>query len=473
MSQHTREVRRGGQPSGELTVAEAIELAVGLQKGGLLDAAEEIYQRILAAIPDHADSLHLLGLSRHERGLHEEAIGLVRKAVASAPDHADAHNNLGNMLLEQNRVDEAEAEYRLVLALRPDHAGAHTNLGSVLRRKKDNAGAEAAFRRALELDNEHAEAYHNLGSVLRDTGRSDEALTAYQRALALRPYDGESYRRVGATLYALGRIPEAVAIYQRWLTLEPSSALAKHMLAACSGQDVPARASDEFVRGTFDAFAASFDVVLERLHYRAPALIGDAVAATLGAPAAALDVLDAGAGTGLCGPLLRPYARRLTGIDLSKPMLDRAATRGGYDALEPAELTAYMREHPAAFDLVVSADTLVYFGDLAGAASAAAATLRPGGHLIFTVEHATPEPPEGFRLNPHGRYSHGEDYVRRTLTAAGLTVVSIEKAHLRVENMIPVDGLLVTARAARQVGVGRTARERTGEVVEMVEGGCT
>ncbi|HEX3696111.1 MAG TPA: tetratricopeptide repeat protein [Polyangia bacterium] len=430
----------------EMTIPDAVELAVGLQKGGLLDAAEEIYRRILAGVPDHADSLHFLGLSRHERGLHEEAIALVQRAVAAAPEHADAHNNLGNMYLEQGRVDEAEAQYRRVLALRPEHPGAHTNLGSVLRRKDDKAGAEVSFRRAIELDDEHAEAYHNLGSILRDTGRSHEALTAYQRALTLRPYDGESYRRVGATLYAVGRVDEAVGVYKSWLNLEPDNAVAKHMLASCSGDEVPARASDDFVRTTFDSFAASFDHVLGRLQYRAPALVGDAVAAALATASATLDVLDAGAGTGLCAPFLRPYARRLVGIDLSKEMLFRAKTRGGYDALETAELTAYMRAHPAAFDLVVSADTLCYFGDLSEAASSAAAALRPGGHLVFTVEHLAPESAVGFQINPHGRYSHGEDYVRRTLTAAGLGALSIQRAHLRIENMLPVEGLLVTAR---------------------------
>ncbi|HEY2903884.1 MAG TPA: hypothetical protein VGL59_25080, partial [Polyangia bacterium] len=67
-------------------------------------------------------------------------------------------------------------------------------------------------------------------------------------------------------------------------------------------------------------------------------------------------------------------------------------------------------------------------------------------HLIFTVEHAAAEPSTGFQINPHGRYTHGEDYVRRTLTAAGLNVLSTQKAHLRTENGAPVDGLLVTAR---------------------------
>ena len=38
-----------------------------------------------------------------------------------------------------------------------------------------------------------------------------------------------------------------------------------------------------------------------------------------------LDVLDAGCGTGLCGPLVAPYARRLVGVDLSEAMLARPA----------------------------------------------------------------------------------------------------------------------------------------------------
>ena len=45
------------------------------------------------------------------------------------------------------------------------------------------------------------------------------------------------------------------------------------MLAACTGRDVPPRASNGFVERTFDSFAASFEAKLERLSYRAPALV--------------------------------------------------------------------------------------------------------------------------------------------------------------------------------------------------------
>jgi predicted TPR repeat methyltransferase len=431
----------------ELTIPDALELAVGMQKAGIWEAAEELYERVLEIAPDQIDAQHFLGLARYQRGLHQEGIDRLNGVLALAPEHLEARNNLGNMLLERGRLDEAEAAYRHVLAARPDHVGALTNLGIILRRRDDGPGAEAAFRKAIELDPTHGEAYHNLGSLLRDTERPEEALTAFRRALTLRQYDGDSYRRLGAILSLLGRHAEAEEIYRAWLKMEPKSPLAQHYLAACTGVAVPERASDGYVQRTFDGFAASFDIVLERLKYRAPALIAQAVTGLRGAPAADLDVLDAGAGTGLCAEGLRPYARKLVGVDLSPGMLAKARERGGYDALDAAELTAYMSERPDSFDLVVSADTLVYLGDLGPPVAAAARTLRPGGHLVFTVEREDDEPPTGFRLNHHGRYGHGEQYVRRVLESAGLAVVAIERAHLRIEGQKPVEGMLVSAVA--------------------------
>ncbi|WP_163597484.1 class I SAM-dependent DNA methyltransferase, partial [Klebsiella pneumoniae] len=66
------------------------------------------------------------------------------------------------------------------------------------------------------------------------------------------------------------------------------------------------------------------------LDYRAPELVAEAVAASQEAGTTGLAILDAGCGTGLCGPSLRPFADRLIGIDLSRKMLERAAARGCY-----------------------------------------------------------------------------------------------------------------------------------------------
>jgi predicted TPR repeat methyltransferase len=226
---------------------------------------------------------------------------------------------------------------------------------------------------------------------------------------------------------------------------EPDDPVARHTLAAVSGRDVPTRASDAYLQKTFDSFAASFEVKLAQLHYQAPALVAAALA-DAGLPAArALDVLDAGCGTGLCGPFLAPYARRLVGVDLSEGMLGHARAKNVYDELVTGELTAYLEDRRDAFDLIVSADTLVYFGVLEDVAVAAAGALRSGGRLIFTVEEAAgDDAPSTYCIKPHGRFNHRAQYVERVLVDAGLRV-EIARAELRVESGLPVAGLVVTA----------------------------
>ena len=161
-----------------------------------------------------------------------------------------------------------------------------------------------------------------------------------------------------------------------------------NMLAACTGEEQPERAPDEYVRRTFDDFAASFDQVLARLEYAAPRLLDAAIDPVLPVGGNG-DILDAGCGTGLCGEFLASRGRRLVGVDLSKGMLARARATRHYDELIHAELTAFLESRRGEFDAIVSADTLVYFGDLAAVLAAAHGALRTTGILAFTVEEAT------------------------------------------------------------------------------------
>jgi len=121
-----------------------------------------------------------------------------------------------------------------------------------------------------------------------------------------------------------------------------------------------------------------------------------------------------------------------------------------YDELVKCELTAYLRDSSGAFDAIVSADTLVYFGPLQDVVAAAACALRPGGRLIFTVEEKVGDAgDEGYSISPHGRYSHSRQYVERVLMQANLRP-EIVSTQLRLEAGEPVPGLLVGAVLLRE-----------------------
>jgi predicted TPR repeat methyltransferase len=161
-------------------------------------------------------------------------------------------------------------------------------------------------------------------------------------------------------------------------------------------------------------------------------------------PDRSLDVLDAGCGTGLCGPLICEYARRLVGVDLSAKMLEHAKERSLYHELVKEELTTYLERVRNSFDVIVSADTLCYFGPLEEPVGAAVAALRPGGMLLFTVEEQAAADSSEYSISPHGRYTHSREYVDRVLAGAGLRP-EIVRAELRMEAGAPVAGLVVRA----------------------------
>jgi predicted TPR repeat methyltransferase len=254
---------------------------------------------------------------------------------------------------------------------------------------------------------------------------------------------------VGAIYTAIGEVEKAVQTYREWLAFEPDNPLAQHLLSACLGENVPERASDAFIRHGFDTFALTFDSKLANLGYKAPELV-EAAMRRRGIPAEkGLALLDAGCGTGLCGPLVAKYAARLEGVDLSGGMLEQARARGIYDELAQEELTQFLSARRNAYDVVLSADTLCYFGPLDAVCRAAAGALRPGGWLVFTVERADEAAaPQGHRINPHGRYSHTSAYVEKALAEAGFERCEVVEDVLRQEAGSAVRGLIVTARKA-------------------------
>ena len=389
-----------------------IQQAIELHRKGRLAEAEAIYLRLLRSRPNDVDALHYLGVLRMNQNRNEQAIELVQRSLRLAPRNFHAWNNLGNLLISMD----------------------------------DEDGAEKAYSNATNIHPQFAEAWYNLGNLFRRKRRPDDALASYRRVIDSNPRFALAYENLALLLYRMGRHDLAGETYRKWLEVEPENPTARHMVAAHSDSNTPARAADEYVATMFDGFAETFDTNLARLNYAAPQLLASALAEVVRFSESRLTILDAGCGTGLCGPLLRSTAEKLSGVDLSSGMLARAEARKVYDELHEGELVAFMRAHPDSYDVVISADTLVYFGVLEDAMTAAAAALKPGGVLAFTVEAAPADAAEDFSLKPHGRFVHAREYVRRCIEDAGLEVLQIEHGVLRKEMGVDVNGHVTLAR---------------------------
>ena len=422
-----------------------LDKALALHRAGRLEDAGRLYEQILAADPGNASAWHFVGVVYHQLGNSDAAVSAIIRALELDPRYADAANNLGNVYRECGQFDDALAAYERAVAILPGHADAWNNIGVMRSGRMQYDEAEKAYARAVEIDPRHLAAWQNRGNLAARVEKFEMSIAAFRSVIAMRPGDARAYDGLSRTLYRAGRIDDAIAVYQEWLAADPDNAVARHMLAACTGATTPQRASDKFVRDTFDAFAGSFDRVLDQLGYRAPALIAEFLERELPAADASLIIADAGCGTGLCAEFLRRRAAQLLGVDLSAGMLAEARKRKAYDELIESELAAWLSSRTEEFDLIVSADTLCYFGALDQAVSGAAGALRPGGRIVFTVERAADDVAE-YKLDPTGRYSHAENYVRGVLAAAGLDAIAIEHVVLRRERGKEVQGLLASAQ---------------------------
>jgi predicted TPR repeat methyltransferase len=388
--------------------------AIAHHQRGEVAQAESIYIELLRRSPNDADALHYLGVLRMSQGNRADAVELVKQSLDLAPGNAHAWNSLGNMLV---KCQESRA-------------------------------ALVAYGKATAIQPGQAEFWFNLANLHVTLTQLNEAVSCFQRVVALQPKFPGAYENLALLLDKENRHAERLETLRAWRAADPGNPVPEHMLAAAAGGPVPERASDQFVAQHFDQFADHFDASLERLQYATPPLISDVLALAIPANNRGSEVLDIGCGTGLLGALLRHGARRLVGVDLSKRMLEKARARRVYDELHEAELVAYLRAHPAAYDVVTCADTFVYFGVLEEAFQASASALRPGGFLAFSVEAEPAGAAGSYRLNRHGRYSHRADYVRACLAAAQLQVVEFRDAVLRKEAGGDVHGYVVLARKA-------------------------
>ncbi len=398
-----------GLPVREVGLPQALALAQQQQRDGDFDAAEAIYLQVLVQRPEEPNALQFLGVLRHQQGRTSEALNLISQALVQAPQDLGPWLNLGKVLLETGKADEAEQ----------------------------------VLQRALQLAPGSVQVHQSLAQLYWQSGRVRECLMHGLQAQGLERNHYRARILISRALFELGEPEKALDNLREWVAEQPECAEAAHCLAAAGGAPVPGRASDGYVREVFDRFADGFETHLESLAYRAPQQVAQALARRQSGPAATL--LDAGCGTGLCGPLLRPLAARLEGVDLSPRMLERARQRGNYDALHEAEITAFLQARPCTFDAIVSADVLIYFGDLAPFMAAATAALRPGGWLVSSVEALT-VPGLDHALVMTGRYSHSADYLRRVLGAHGLAAIEIEPCELRLERNAPVAGWVFSAR---------------------------
>lgn len=376
--------------------------------------------------------------------------------VSSTAAHihsASAHHiALGDQCLRASDALEAARHYRKAIAIEPQFADAHRLLGDALREQGELGEAALCYRKALEFAPDLADAHYGLGVTLLEKSNFHNATVSFRNALELRPNFVLAHNGLGFALLELGQRTQALACFQKTIRLDPENGMALHLAASLTGIN-PDRAPTQYVEKLFDGFAGTFDTQLQQLGYDTPKNLVALITQRRPECAGNWNVLDLGCGTGLVGLEIAPFAQRLTGVDLSAKMLEKARARNLYHRLIHGDLVTAMRgEAAASCDVIVAADTFIYLGKLDETVREVKRLLGVRGLFAFSVEalEALPgmhahAPTADYRLQaaPSCRYAHSSQYLSRLASDHHLALRCATKAHLRDSVGTSVSGYLV------------------------------
>jgi predicted TPR repeat methyltransferase len=436
-------------------------LGAAQQDAGRDGDALASYERALALQPAYPLALCNRANALRRLGRLDEALDGYAAALALSPHYPEALCNRALALQELGRHDDALDGFAAALVARPAYPEAVNGAAISLLAGGDTEAALQGFDRALQLRPGYAEAWCGRGGLLLYAGEPEAALDCWHHALAARPGYVRAQLGLANTLRALGRHEAAIIAYRQAKKMGADAATVDYLLAALGAGAAPQASPPDYVAALFDGYAPRFDRhLVEELRYRTPALLVGLLQRHLppadGGAGAVLDVLDLGCGTGLCGPLLRPSARYLGGVDLSRAMLARAAVLEVYDELACAGIVPFLQGGDRQWDVLAAADVLVYFGELDALFAAARRALRAGGVFAFSVEaleegEAAAQEEGGsarYALRPSGRYAHAAAYLHELAARHGFALRALERSTLRQDSGVDVAGMLaVMARA--------------------------
>jgi tetratricopeptide (TPR) repeat protein len=208
----------------EMTIDQALQLAIAHHEAGRWPQAEEIYRRVLEAEPNHPKALERLGLMAGQNGQFDLAIEFSQRALQIQPDSAVAYRTLGLCLWSKGRVEEAVQSFRRAIQITPDDAVLYMNLGNALRDLGRPDEVIAAFTRAAQLKPDGAEFHYNLGNAFYERELFAQAIPCYARSIEINPQWASGWNNLGASLREVGQLDEAMAAYDRALQIRPDMA---------------------------------------------------------------------------------------------------------------------------------------------------------------------------------------------------------------------------------------------------------
>ncbi|GJM07696.1 MAG: methyltransferase [marine bacterium B5-7] len=410
---------------------------------GEMDKALQYYQQAIEIDPHYQDALMNYGYALLKQEDHAGARSQFLQVLTGMPEERIAmkmHYALGQIALTLDENEAAVTHYQSALELLPQYLDARRELIQALLRLEQDKLALKHLNVTLMQDPDFVDDHYNAGVVLLKLNQLNDALYHFREVMRLDENHVETLANLGALALRQGRLKSAQEHYEKLLKIQPENDIAAYTLTALTQSDNPEKPPLAYVQQLFDSYAEQYDEHMqEQLDYQVPELLEKQLSEQLPNAKNLLNVLDLGCGTGLLAETLKPYAKHLTGVDISAAMLTKAQEKQHYDELVQYDIVEFLKQTAQSFDLMCAGDVLNYLGDLAPIFSAARARMSPEGLLCFTIEAGSTA---AYQLAQSGRFTHDPTQVAALAESCDWQLVQQTEVILRLQRGQAVPGVL-------------------------------
>ena len=177
-----------------------LDLAFAYRRLNEVENEITTYKTGLNHMRDEASAVRLLfalGAAYERNDRIPEAVEVFEELIAQVPDNAEALNYLGYMLADRGeRLEYAKQLIERALQVSPENAAFLDSYGWVAYRLGDFQEALEYLNRAVALDNDPV-IFDHLGDAYRATGDMEQAQKWWRKALELSPDDEKIKEKLG------------------------------------------------------------------------------------------------------------------------------------------------------------------------------------------------------------------------------------------------------------------------------------
>ncbi len=188
---------------------------------GEIEKAKSCFKKVIEINPEITETHNNLGLIFQQFGENDKAINCFKKSIKIDPNYSSAYYNIASIFHKMGKFEIAKNYYENAIKIKPNYAEAYNNLGIIFNQLDENEKAILYCKKAIDINSLFFNAHYNLGLIFQKIDENEKAINCYENAIRINPNFFNAYNNLGILFKKLGESQKAKNCYENAIRINP------------------------------------------------------------------------------------------------------------------------------------------------------------------------------------------------------------------------------------------------------------